>query len=168
MADHVADSVEALAELHREHYSRASRLQRGIEGLTRQLGRPAMVLLLLAAIGVWASWAALAGGGRVDQPSFAWLELAATLAGLMVSILILVTQSRDDELAARREQLTLELALLADKKSAKVIQLLEELRRDHPDVAGRVDQESADMARAADPQKVMAAIDEAAGERRPR
>ena len=52
------------------------------------------------------------------------------LLALYVTVLILTTQRRDDQLASYREQLTLELAILGEQKSAKIISLLEELRRD--------------------------------------
>ena len=45
--------------------------------------------------------------------------------------LILATQRRENQLAQLREQLNLELAILSEQKTAKVIQLLEESRRDN-------------------------------------
>lgn len=159
VADHVAQSVEAVAEFHREHYRRATGLQRVIDAATERLGRPCAVIVLVAIVAAWAGFAAWRGDGRVDQPSFAWLELAATVAALLVSVLILVTQRREDQLADRRAQLTLELALLADKKNAKIIALLEELRRDQPDVADRIDAESDDMAKPTDTGAVAASIE---------
>lgn len=158
--DPIDDSIEAVASFHREHYRRANGLQRGIDAITERLGRPAAVLVLVLVVGTWTGLAAWRGGGRVDQPWFAWLEFAATVAGLLVAVLILVTQRREDQLADRRAQLTLELALLADRRSAKIIALLEELRRDQPDIADRIDSESEEMARPADPQAVLASIDE--------
>jgi uncharacterized membrane protein len=155
----VAQTVESVADFHRQHYRGASRLQRAIDGITERLGRPSAVIVLAVALGFWAGLAAWRGDGRVDQPSFAWLELAATVAALVVSLLILVTQRREDQLADRRAQLTLELALLADKKSAKIIALLEELRRDQPDVADRIDLESDEMAKPTDPDAVAASIE---------
>lgn len=160
LAGHVADSIETVADFRLEHYRAASPLQRGIDRLTDGLGRPAAPIFMVAGVGVWAGAAALVTGGGVNQPAFAWLELVATVAALLVSILILVTQRREDELAERQSQLILQLALLADKKSAKIIALLEELRRDQPDVADRVDAESIEMATPADPRSVLAAIDE--------
>lgn len=159
LANHVAESVEAVAEFHRDHYRNASGLQRTIDAVTDRLGRPAAVIVLVLAVSAWAGLAAWRGGGRVDQPSFAWLELAATVAALLVSFLILVTQRREDLLADRRAQLTLELALLADRKSAKIIELLEELRRDEPNLADRSDPESEDMAKPTDPATIAASIE---------
>ena len=163
VADHVAESVESVASFHQEHYRRATSLQRAIDAFNERLGRPSAVIVLVGVIVVWAGLAAGRGDGRVDQPSFAWLELAATVAALLVSVLILVTQRREDQLADRRAQLTLELALLADKKSAKIIALLEELRRDQPDVADRVDAESNDMAKPTDADAMAASIEAKTG-----
>jgi uncharacterized membrane protein len=75
-------------------------------------------------------------------------------------VLILVTQQREDQLAQHREHLILELALLGEQKTAKVIELLEESRRDNPLIRNRVDQEAEDMAQPADPQEVLDAIKE--------
>lgn len=157
--DHVVQSVEAVADFHREHYRRASGLQKVIDATTERLGRPWAIIVLTATVGIWVGLAAWRGDGRVDQPSFAWLELAATIAALLVSVLILVTQRREDQLADRRAQLTLELALLADRRSAKIIALLEELRHDQPNIADRVDRESDAMAKPTDPRAVAASID---------
>jgi uncharacterized membrane protein len=52
---------------------------------------------------------------------------------------------REYQLAQLREQLTLELAILSEQKTAKVIQLLEESRRDNPHIRNRVDQEAEDQ-----------------------
>jgi uncharacterized membrane protein len=68
-----------------------------------------------------------------------------------MTVLILSTQRRDDELASYREQLTLELAILGEQKSAKVIELLEELRRDDPTIRNRIDHDAAAMSAPADP-----------------
>ena len=79
---------------------------------------------------------------------------------LYVTLFILTTQRRDDELAGYREQLTLELAILSEQKSAKIIALLEEIRRDSPHLRNRLDEEADAMAVAADPQAVLDAIKE--------
>ncbi len=69
-----------------------------------------------------------------DEPPFSWLQGMTGVAALYMTILILATQRREDQLASHREQLTLELGILSEQKAAKIIQLLEELRRDLPDV----------------------------------
>jgi uncharacterized membrane protein len=150
--------VDTVAAFHHEHYKQASGPQRAIDTVTGWIGRPATFISTLAVLAVWAA-VAWKVGGRVDQPIFAWLEFAATVGALIIAMLVLVTQHREDELAERRAQLTLELALLADRRSAKIIALIEEFRRDIPNVADRLDPESAAMATPADPQTVAAAIE---------
>ena len=79
---------------------------------------------------------------------------------LYMVVLILATQRREDQLAQRRELLILELAILSEQKTAKVIQLLEESRRDNPLIRNRLDPEAETMAQPADPQSVLDAIKE--------
>jgi uncharacterized membrane protein len=82
------------------------------------------------------------------------------MASLYLVVLILTTQDRDDRLTQRREQLNLELTILSEQKTAKVVALLEELRRDSPAARDRVDKQADVMARPADPQAVIDAIKE--------
>jgi uncharacterized membrane protein len=113
-----------------------------------------------------ASWislnlfAATFGYRAIDPPPFSWLGGAISLVSLYMVILILATQQREYQLAQRREQLTLELAILSEQKTAKVIQLLEESRRDNPLIHNRIDQEAEAMAQPADLQSVLDAIKE--------
>ena len=160
LAGHEQESVDQIAALHVEHYRSASALQRAIDWVTDKLGRPSVVACVILGLAAWFASAFAASEGHVERPAFTWLELAATLAALLIAMLILVTQRRENLLAERRDQLTLQLAILADRKTAKVIQLLEEMRRDAPALADRTDPESEAMARPADPSDVLAAIDE--------
>ena len=96
----------------------------------------------------------------VDPPPFAWLDKAASLGSLYMVVLILATQRREDQLAQQRELLTLELAILTEQKTAKVIELLEEVRRDNPHIRDRVDRVAQAMAQPANPQSVLEAIKE--------
>ena len=81
-------------------------------------------------------------------------------------MLILVTQRHEDELAERRARLILELSLLADRGAAKLIELLEEQRRDQPSLANRRDLESEAMAHPTDTETLVAAMDAETSERR--
>ncbi len=105
-----------------------------------------MLVWVLANLG--ASWL---GREPVDPPPFAWAQGAIGVMALYMTALILTTQRREDQLAGHREQLTLDLAILGEQKSAKIIQLLEEMRRDDPGLANRVDHEAAAISLPADP-----------------
>ena len=160
---HIEETIQAIAKLHADHRQEAGSLQRMVERLTAWIGRPPFIAALTAAI-------VLSVGGNLlamlfgtipwDEPPFGWLQGALGLLALYVTVLILTTQRREDQLAGYREQLTLELAILSEQQSAKIIALLEEMRRHSPTLKNRVDEEAAAMAVAADPQAVLDAIKE--------
>ena len=160
---HIEDTVQAIAEVHLEHHRRATPVQRVVDRMTRFVGRPRFVGLMTAAFLTWIILNLalhLLKREPFDPLPFPWLETFATLLALYISVLILITQRRENELTEHREQLTLELSILSEKKSAKIIELLEELRRDLPGVRDRVDAEASEMAKPSDPQAVLQAITE--------
>lgn len=160
---HINDTVRAIARLHAEHQSEATTLQRIVERLIAGAGRPrsliALTALMVGWMGVNLALPAL-GHKAWDEPPFSWLQGATGVAALYMTVLILVTQRREDQLASHREQLTLELGILSEQKAAKIIELLEELRRDLPHVRDRVDEEAVAMSAPADPEAVLNAIKE--------
>ena len=69
------------------------------------------------------------GRAGIDAP-FLWLLGAVNLFSLFFVTRVLVAQKHGDELNAPRDIRTLEPAILSEQKIAKVIQLLEGLRRE--------------------------------------
>jgi len=72
----------------------------------------------------------------------------------------LIQQGRQEKLAEQRTQLSLQLSLLSEQKIAKLIALVEELRRDLPSVQDRIDPEAEVMQQATDPQQVLEVLEE--------
>ena len=72
------------------------------------------------------------GHAAFDPFPFSLLSAAVLTVGLYLAAMIPISQRHDDEMAMRREQMTLELAILNEQKSAKIIALLEESRRNDP------------------------------------
>jgi len=164
---HSEETIQSIARLRAEHRANATRHQLAVDRITSVLGRPVFIAVLTLAVVGWASLngvVANLGYRPLDPPPFPWLTGAASLASLYLVVLILTTQNRDDRLTQRREQLNLELAILSEQKAAKVVALLEELRRDSPAVRDRVDSQADVMARPADPQSVIDAIKETRSE----
>jgi len=160
---HIDETIRSIAQLHTEHLESATPLQRVVDRLTALLGRPRFIGVLTGIVAGWIglNLAAAALGYRpIDPPPFTWLWGAVSLASLYMVVLILATQRREDQLAQHRELLILELGILSEQKTAKVIELLEESRRDSPLIRDRVDQEADAMALPSDPQSVLDAIKE--------
>lgn len=157
---HVEATVADLTSFHAEHARASSPLERRAERLVDALGRPSVALALTVLAVLWVGLALWrVGADGIAQPPFAWLELIATVVALLVAMLILAAQRHAGQLAERRDKLTLELALLADRRSAKIVELLEDLRRDLPSVGDRPDPEATDMRQPANPKAVLDAIE---------
>lgn len=159
------DIGQATARLHAKHREETSRLQQGVDHVTALMGRPGSVAVLAAAIVLWmlANLAAPAmGAAPVDPPPFFWLQGAVTTGALLVATLILTTQRREDHLARHRSQLILELLILNDRKISKIVELIEEMRRDSPAIENRVDDQAAAMSTPSDAHAVLEAIKDVA------
>jgi uncharacterized membrane protein len=164
---HIEETIQSIVRLHAEHRANATQHQRVVDRITSLLSRPVFIAVLTIVVVGWVSLNGVAvtlGYRPLDPPPFSWLSGAASLASLYLVVLILTTQRRDDRLTQRRELLNLELAILSEQKTAKVVALLEELRRDSPAVHDRVDKQADVMARPADPQSVIDAIKETRSE----
>jgi uncharacterized membrane protein len=158
--DHIDEAVRSVTQLHSEHHGRTTGPQRAVNRITAFMARPAFVALVGLGVVGWMGanlTASALGLQAIDAPAFQWLEGAANLFSLFVVMLVLVAQKHEDELNTHRDTLTLELAILSEHKIAKVIQLLEELRRDSPHVRDRLDRQADQMAQPADTGSVLAA-----------
>lgn len=161
LPSHIEEALAAIA-LMQERHDRATRpIQRLVERATRTFARPGMVVALLAITASWMliNWHMARAGARApDPPPFQGLQVALGVMSIVLTCLILTTQKRDDVLAGHRAHLTLELAILAERKSAKAIELLEELRRDLPQLHDRIDEDAQAMASPTDPGMVLDAL----------
>ncbi len=158
---HIEDTVRSIAELHVEHSRQASFYQRTIERLIVQLGRPAAVGAIAVIIVLWIAANIVLSRLRVepfDPAPFAYLQGLVAAAALFMTVLILTTQRRENLLSEHRAQLTLELAMVSEQKIAKLIELVEQQRRDNPLIVNRVDEEAAAMAQPTDPEAMFEAI----------
>jgi uncharacterized membrane protein len=160
---HVEETVKSISLIHADHHGRATPSERFVDAASSLISRPGFIAFLIVVIALWSGTNLALPALRMkpfDAPPFPWLMDAVTVAALLIAALIVTTQRRANKLADLREQMTLELGLLNDQKTAKIIALLEELRRDSPQVPDRIDHEAREMATRADPEAVRGAIEE--------
>ncbi len=156
---HVEQTVRAVEKLHVEHREGASPIDRMLDGVRGVISRPAFLGLLLACVSLWMLVnAALPAHLRFDPPPFLYLGIVLALAAVCITVLILSTQWRADLLAEHREKLILQLTFVTEQKSAKLIALVEELRRDLPHVRNRIDAEAQQMTERVDVSAVSDAL----------
>ena len=161
LPSHIAETVDAIAQIHSDHHLKRTRMEKFMDNWTARLARPAVLAGVVCGVALWIAinlLAPLAGYAIVDSPPFPWLFEALTFLGVIMGILILSTQRRADQLAELREQMTLELASVTERKVAKVIELIEELRRDSPTLKNRTDHEAKQMSVRTSPGEVLIAI----------
>jgi uncharacterized membrane protein len=158
---HVEEAVATIAALHAAHHREARALQKAVSRATSGIAQPATLILTTVAIASWVALnLALPEFGRAALDPFPFPLLAAVVStiALYLAAMILMTQRHDDEMATRREQITLELAILSEQKSAKIIALLEEFRRNDPNQGNQRDEVAEALAEPADAQVVLDAI----------
>jgi uncharacterized membrane protein len=158
---HLEDTVATIAALHAAHNREAHALQKAVSRATGGIARPVTLILITVAIAGWVMLnLALTtfGHAALDPFPFPLMSAAVSTIGLYLAAMILITQRHDDEMATRREQITLELAILSEQKSAKIIALLEEFRRNDPNQGDDRDEVAEALAEPADAQVVLDAI----------
>jgi len=161
---HVEETVAKIAEVHAEHFRRAATVQRLARATTASIARPRTLAVFTLAIAGWVVLNLLVptyGRAAPDPYPFPALGTVVAIAALYVTTMVLIAQLHDDELATRREQLMLELAIIAEQKSAKIIALLEEFRRNDPHQGNHRDEVAEAFAEPADPHAVLSAIEAA-------
>jgi uncharacterized membrane protein len=160
-ADQHQQNVETIASLWARSEEHVTLNQRSIERLTAVICRPRTVYLIVGPISMWVAWNTLAPEPwRVEPAPFFFLQGVVGLLALLMMTIVLTTQNRQGKLAEQRAHLDLQINLLSEQKAAKIIALLEELRRDLPDVRDRVDQTAEVMQEAADPLAVLSAMEQ--------
>jgi uncharacterized membrane protein len=160
--EHIHQNVETIASLGARSQAELSRHQRGVERVTAALGRPRSIYLVVAAVALWVLCnvcASRLGAPPLDPPPFEVLQALVGLAALLMTIMVLTTQNRQSKAAEQRAHLDLQVNLLAEQKVAKLIALVEELRRDMPAVRDRVDPVAEVMTEPLDPAAVMSALE---------
>jgi uncharacterized membrane protein len=154
-----AETVETIAALHAHAQQSIGRHQRVIEQMTAEVGRPRTLYVVVTVLVLWIAFNFMLSQ-PIDKPPFQWLQGAVTMYAALVTTIVLIAQTRQAKHTEQRGYLDLQVNLLAEQKLAKVIALLEELRRDLPSVRNRQDPQADEMAHELDPHAVMSALED--------
>ena len=157
------ETIAHLTAMYEEHGRSASQIQRVANRATALIAKPLSLTIIVVFIAVYMTGNLIArsmGSATLEEFPFPDLEFIATIVALVVALLILTTQRHEEALAERRARLTLQIAAISERKIAKVIELLEEQRRDNPLLETRDDAEAESMAVPANPDATLRQIDE--------
>lgn len=156
-------NIAAVHDFYSREEAKRSQPQRYAEILSNFVARPAFVVLIALFALAWmgANYGLLALQREpFDEAPFHWLQGIIALAALFTTAAVLIKQTRIEKLSEQRDHLDLNISLRIEQKTAKVIDLLEELRRDLPNVENRQDSGASRMQTAMSPERVLAALDE--------
>jgi uncharacterized membrane protein len=163
----VNENIGTIAEFYARHEDHVSTTQKAVEKIALFLGSPGYVVANVVLIICWIAGNLIVediGWEPFDDPPFFWLQGLIGLNAFIISTTVLIRQNRMSRLADHHAHLDLQVNLLTEEKSSKIIALLEELRRDMPNVRDKPDSEADALARHADAKAVLSAIEREQGD----
>lgn len=161
LSDHISQNIADVVALQRQQMESMGAAQRRLERVSRFVARPTYIVVLLLLVLGWISFNAIGlrvGLAPIDPPPFAWLQGFLTLVALLTATVVLIAQSRQTKLSEERAHLDLQINLLTEQKVSKLIHLIEELRRDLPNVKDREDPHAAALEERTDAAQVLSAL----------
>ncbi len=159
----ISQNIEAILEYYTLEEQKISGSQRMLESIGSFVGQPVFLGIILLFVTLWVStnvWLRQFGITVFDPPPFHLLQGVIGLGALLTATVVLTKQNRLARLDERRSHLDLKVMLLTEQKTAKLINLLEELRRDLPNVKNRHDVEATMLQQSMSPDNVIATLDE--------
>jgi uncharacterized membrane protein len=159
----IGQNIGAVHDFYTREEQKRSASQRHAESIGGFVGQPAFLVAILLFTSAWIGVNLVlpaSGLAPLDEAPFHMLQGVIALAALLTTTVVLIKQNRVAKLGEQRAHLDLKVMLLIEQKTAKLIDLLEELRRDLPNVKNRHDLGAAVMQRAMSPEGVLAALDE--------
>jgi uncharacterized membrane protein len=164
--DQVSQNIEAVQGFYTREDQKVSGSQRILERISHFVGTPDFLGFVLFFVAAWIVANTVLrrlGLPEFDKAPYFWLQGVVGLGALLTTIVVLTKQNRIARLAEQRAHLDLKVTLLTEQKAAKLIDLMEELRRDLPNVRNRLDPGAASLQQPMNPELVLAALDESNG-----
>jgi uncharacterized membrane protein len=159
----IDENIGAVLEYYAQEEQRRSGSQRTLEGMSHFIGRPLFLGIIVLFVALWIGLNKSLGSLSLsvfDPAPFFWLQGIIGLSALLTATIVLSKQNRLARLAEQRDHLGIKVTLLTEQKVAKLIDLLEELRRDLPNVTDRHDSDAVALRQSMSRGEVLATLDE--------
>ena len=159
----VEENAELKALLEKQNAAQLTSLHQPIERFATLVSRPHFIITCLV---LFALWVVLNIDMLVtthkpwDEPPFFWLQGLIGIFSLLVTTTVLVSQARQARLAEQRADVQLQVVLLIGQRTAKLIELNEELRRDLPNVRDRQDEQAEVLQQSMTPHAMLEALED--------
>jgi uncharacterized membrane protein len=129
---HTAQSnIEKVVQLEEEEERHRSFADRFPERIGSFAGSVSFVACQLAFVGLWAiaNLGIIPGVPTFDPFPYSLLSGLLSLEGVLLTAFVLIRQNRMSLMADRRSHLDLQISLLAEKETTKIIQMLDRMSR---------------------------------------
>jgi uncharacterized membrane protein len=158
----VQENLEKVERFAEREEQKTTSLQRSIERVSYFFGHPYYFAAFVLFCVIWILLDLVINHYRhfyFDEPPFFWLQGIVAFNGVLITMAVLIRQNRLAQIEEKRAHLELQVNLLAEQKATKIIQLLEELRADLPNVKNRQDPDARILQESPDPEAILNALE---------
>ena len=159
-ADVTRENIRAMRKLEELAVAKRTVADRIAEFVARFCGSITFVWIHAVLFAVWIVWNVLPHLPHFDPYPFTFLTLCVSLEAIFLSSFILISQNYEMRITERRNQLDLQINLLAEQENTKILQLLERIAC-KLDVIQEADAEIAALEQATRPETLAAQIERA-------
>jgi uncharacterized membrane protein len=128
-AEVTRENVRAMRELERAAMARRTGADRVAAAIARFCGSMTFVWIHVAVFAFWIGYNVLPWFKPFDPYPFTFLTLVVSLEAIFLSTFILISQNYDMRVSERRNQLDLQINLLAEQENTKALQILERIAK---------------------------------------
>jgi uncharacterized membrane protein len=128
-ADVTRENVRAMRELEQAAMARRTGADRVAAAIARFCGSMTFVWIHVALFAAWIGYNVLPWSHHFDPYPFTFLTLVVSLEAIFLATFILISQNYDMRVSERRNQLDLQINLLAEQENTKALQILERIAK---------------------------------------
>jgi uncharacterized membrane protein len=122
-------NVQAMRQLEEAAMAKRTGADRVAAAIARFCGSMTFVWIHVAVFAAWIGYNALPWFDAFDPYPFTFLTLVVSLEAIFLSTFILISQNYDMRVSERRNQLDLQINLLAEQENTKMLQMLERIAK---------------------------------------
>jgi uncharacterized membrane protein len=128
-ADLTRQNIQAMRRLEAAQKGRRTRADRVAASIAGFCGSMTFVWIHVAVFGAWIGYNSLPWFDHFDPYPFTFLTLVVSLEAIFLATFILISQNYDMRITERRNQLDLQIDLLAEQEDTKILQILERIAK---------------------------------------
>jgi uncharacterized membrane protein len=122
-------NVHAMRQLEEAAMARRTGADRVAAAIARFCGHMAFVWIHVAVFAAWIAYNSLPWFDAFDPYPFTFLTLVVSLEAIFLATFILISQNYEMRVTERRNQLDLQINLLAEQENTKMLQILERIAK---------------------------------------